>query len=157
MTQCNTLLCDGFLTKCKGAIHIRKSTTVIFWINCQFEAVTLFNTKFQGKNSVLLPHQSHPSVYFIIKVNFKFYLHRDITLQNYPQQNSHPAFCVEGNGDVYDSDMLGTFVPQDNVWKIVYDNQRCQTHGAKLWNRHVKIMVHYGTCLQDACAARNSN
>ena len=36
-------------------------------------------------------------------------------------------------------------------------SQRCQTHGAKLWNRHFKIMVHYGTCLQDACAARNSN
>ena len=25
--------------------------------------------------------------------------------------------------------------------------QRCQTYGAKLWNRQVKIMIHYGTCL----------
>ena len=36
-------------------------------------------------------------------------------------------------------------------------DQRYQTHGAKLWNRHGKIMVHYGTSLQDACALRNSN
>ena len=36
-------------------------------------------------------------------------------------------------------------------------SQRCQTHGPKLWNLHVKIMVRYGTCLQDACAAQNSN
>ena len=35
--------------------------------------------------------------------------------------------------------------------------QYCHIHGAKLWNRHVKIMVNYGTCLQDACVARNSN
>ena len=35
--------------------------------------------------------------------------------------------------------------------------QRCQTHGVKLWNQHLKIMVHYGTRLQNACVARNSN
>ena len=39
----------------------------------------------------------------------------------------------------------------------INSEQRCLTHGAKLWNRHVKIMVHYSTCLQDACAARNLN
>ena len=33
--------------------------------------------------------------------------------------------------------------------------QRCKIHGAKLWNWHLKIMVHYATCLQDACSARN--
>ena len=40
---------------------------------------------------------------------------------------------------------------------ILLRGQRCQTDEAKLWNQHVKIMVHYGTCLQDACVARNSN
>ena len=36
-----------------------------------------------------------------------------------------------------------------STWPLVLwplrNSQRCQTHGAKLWNRHVKIMVHYGT------------
>ena len=58
MTQCITLPRDDILTECEGALHIRKSTTVIFWINCQLEAMTLFNTKFQAKNSVSLLHQS---------------------------------------------------------------------------------------------------
>ena len=69
-----TLPWNGTLTECKGAIDICKSTTVIFWINCQFETVMLFNTKFQSENSVLPLHQSHPPLYSIAKVNFKFYL-----------------------------------------------------------------------------------
>ena len=55
---CSTLSWDSTLTECKGTIYIRKSTTVMFWINCQFEDVTLFNTKFQGENSVLPLYKS---------------------------------------------------------------------------------------------------
>ena len=46
---------------------------------------------------------------------------------------------------------------QFRILEILNYTQRYQTHGAKLWNRHVKIVVHYDTCLQDACEARNSN
>ena len=81
---------DGTLTRCKGAVHIRKSTTVIFWINCQFETMTLFKTKFQVENSVLPLHQRHPPLFSTTKVNFKFYLPRGVTVQNY----SHPVFSV---------------------------------------------------------------
>ena len=76
--QCITLSWDGTLAKCETAIHICISTTVIFWINCLVEAVTLFNTKFQAKNSVLPLHQSQPLLYSIAKVNLKFYLPKGI-------------------------------------------------------------------------------
>ena len=84
----------GTLAKCKDAIHIHKSTIVIFWINYQFKAVTLLNTKFQRKTSVMPMHQSYPPLYSISKVIFKYHLPRGITVQNYPHQTSHAVFSV---------------------------------------------------------------